>query len=95
MGVASDLAAVLSDPFLTVRWTVGSVSGRGSLVKRDAVRPDDLQGTVLVRETVLRVPVAQLTTLAIGDAITIDRTAFVVRDVRIGGGGALREVVVA
>ena len=95
MSIASDLAVLLTDPFHSVPFVAGAVTGRGVVVTRDAPQADDLGGTVLVRERVLRVPVALLATLTYGSAITVDSVAYTVRDNRLGAGGHLRELVLA
>jgi hypothetical protein len=93
VSIASDLAVVFADPHHSVAWVAGSASGRGVVVTREAERADDLGGTVLVRERVLRVPVAQLAALTYGSAITVAGVAYTVRDNRLGGGGHVRELV--
>lgn len=95
MSIASDLAVILTDAFHSVPFVAGAVSGRGVVVVRDREQVDDVGGTVLVRERVLRVPVALLATLTYGSAITVDGVAYTVRDNRLGGGGHLRELVLA
>jgi hypothetical protein len=95
MSIASDLAVVLADTFHSVPFVAGSVSGRGVVVTRDREAVDEMGGTVLVRERVLRVPVALLATLTYGSSITVDSMAYTVRDNRLGGGGHLRELVLA
>lgn len=95
MSLAADIATILADPYHSVRWVAGAASGRGVMVTRDTARPDDLQGTVLVRERVLRVPVAQLATSTYGNSVTVDGVAYTVRDNRVGSGGHIRELVLA
>jgi len=94
MTIASDLAVILADPFHSVAYTAGSVTGRGVVVTRESVQSDDMGGTSLVREKVLRVPVAVLASLTYGSAITVDGTVYAVRDNRLGGGGHVREIVI-
>lgn len=94
MSIASDLAVILADPFHSVAYTAGAVTGRGVVVTREAAQQDELGGAVLVREKVLRVPVAVLASLTYGSAITVDGTVYAVRDNRLGGGGNIREIVI-
>jgi hypothetical protein len=95
MSIASDLAVVLADTFHSVPFVAGSISGRGVVVTRDREAADDLGGTVLVRERVLRVPVASLASLTYGNSITVNGVGYTVRDNRLGGGGHIREIVFA
>jgi hypothetical protein len=95
MTIASDLAVILTDAFHSVPFVAGAVSGRGVVVTRDREAADDLGGTVLVRERVLRVPVALLASLSYGNSITVNGVGYTVRDNRLGGGGHIREIVFA
>ena len=96
MSIATDLAAILTRGTgpLSAAYAFGTQTGRGSFVLEDGVQRDEIGGTILVQSQVLRVPVAKLATLVRGNSITIDDTAYTVKDVRLTGGGTVREVFV-
>lgn len=95
MSVANDMLAILRRGPRTYAYVFGAQTGRGSFLHDDVEVLDDVGGSVSKNVRVFRVPIAQLTTIARGNSITINSTTYTVRDVRITGGGEIREVYVA
>lgn len=91
MSLDDDLGAILADEFMSVPVVLGDWCGRGFLDELDVPDFDRGDGTVMKRVTVLRLRRSDFTatdgtlTVARGDTVTIDGTAYTLTDPRIGG----------
>lgn len=82
---AEDLSVMFAD--FGVSATLGSESAR---VLFDSQSQMALQGMAMSEECAITLPVVSFPTLASGDAITVDGTAYTVRQVEILDDGAIK-----
>jgi len=84
--VASDLAALYAETFLTVPVTVGSVSARGFFSEETVIASDENGGQVQIRQTIVRV-LAGTFTVAEDVAATVNGQSYTIRRVSPVGDG--------
>jgi len=84
MAFTEDLDAFFSDDDFAVAVTWGAQTATGILNA-----PDETAGGALSREYLLIYPVTKLVGLATGQALTVDGSAYTVRDVRATDDGKI------
>ena len=88
---AADLDALLAQMGVSV--TYASTTVQGLLDREDLLQTDPSGLQVSVRRTVVRVKTGALANLAVNSAITVDGTAYHIRDVNLEGDGAYTVIV--
>lgn len=88
-----DLATMFADTTITVPASIGASSTRGSFEWMDVLEPDPAGGFNTTSRQVLTVVDGSLAGLVRGATITIDGTAYRVRDVQHASYKQLRVVV--
>ncbi len=89
------IAAIFADTSMTVSVSYGTQCARGFVSREDVPENDALGGVVLVNRHTVTVSAAAFTSLTRDTAITVDGTAYRLRDFRKVGAGERVKLILA